>query len=118
MTTLGLPPEMFWVFVATIVAGSLGAIHYVVAHIILGRPFAEIPPPVLREGGLPEPGGGAGAGSEGSGGAGGSGSGLDSEGSGGAGDSGPGSEGSGGAGSEGSVPGDGRGAQDAEDGRG
>lgn len=72
MTTFGLPPEMFWVFVATIVAGSLGAIHYVVAHIILGRPFAEIPPPVVREGGLPEPGvppePGSGTGSGGSGG--------------------------------------------------
>ena len=46
---------MFWVFVATIVAGSLGAIHYLVAHVILKRPFAEIPPPVVREGRLGEP---------------------------------------------------------------
>lgn len=50
---------MFWVFVATILAGSLGAIHYLVAHVILKRPFAEIPPPVVREGRLGEPPGGA-----------------------------------------------------------
>lgn len=70
MPTLGLPTPMFLIFVATVLAGSLGAIHYVVVHIILGRPFAEIPPPVLREGGLPEPGADAGAGGPGASGAG------------------------------------------------
>ncbi|MBW3534841.1 MAG: hypothetical protein KY453_06425 [Gemmatimonadetes bacterium] len=49
MTTLGLPTSMFLVFLATILAGSLGAIHYVIAHVILKRPFAELPPPVVRE---------------------------------------------------------------------
>lgn len=87
MPTLGLPTPMFLIFVATVLAGSLGAIHYVVVHIILGRPFAEIPPPVLREGGLPEPGAGAGAG-------------------------GPGASGSGSEGSEGGTGAGGRGAGD------
>lgn len=41
MTVLGMPLSMFLVFVATILAGSLGAIHYVVFHIFLGRPFAD-----------------------------------------------------------------------------
>lgn len=41
MTVLGMPLEMFLVFVATILAGSIGAIHYVVVHIILGRPIEE-----------------------------------------------------------------------------
>jgi hypothetical protein len=41
MTVLGMPLSMFLVFVATILAGSLGAIHYVVFHMILGRPFAD-----------------------------------------------------------------------------
>lgn len=49
MTTLGLPTSMFLVFVATVLAGSLGAIHYVIVHIIMGRPFAEVPPPVVVE---------------------------------------------------------------------
>jgi hypothetical protein len=40
---------MFLVFLATILAGSLGAIHYVIVHILLGKPFAEIPPPVVRQ---------------------------------------------------------------------
>lgn len=43
MSFFGLPPSMFFVFVATIVAGSLGAIHYVVVHVILGRDFGEDP---------------------------------------------------------------------------
>lgn len=59
MNPLGLPSSMFWVFVATVLAGSLGAIHYVIAHVILKRPFAEIPPPVVREGALPDPNPGA-----------------------------------------------------------
>lgn len=41
MTVLGMPLEMFLIFVATILAGSLGAIHYVVVHILLGRPVEE-----------------------------------------------------------------------------
>jgi hypothetical protein len=40
---------MFLVFVATILAGSIGAIHYLIVHVIMGKPFAEIPPPVVRE---------------------------------------------------------------------
>ncbi|QFU84553.1 hypothetical protein GCU68_18715 (plasmid) [Natronorubrum aibiense] len=42
MTMLGMPESMFLVFLATLVAGSLGAIHYVVAHMILGRPINEV----------------------------------------------------------------------------
>ncbi len=49
MPTFGLPTSMFLVFVATILAGSLGAIHYLIVHVIMGRPFAEIPPPIVRE---------------------------------------------------------------------
>ena len=49
MTTFGMPTPMFLVFVATVLAGSLGAIHYVVVHVIMGRPFAEVLPPVLRD---------------------------------------------------------------------
>lgn len=60
MTSLGLPPAMFWVFVATVAAGSLGAVHYLIAHVLLKRPFQEVPPPVLREdvsdAGVPDPG--------------------------------------------------------------
>jgi hypothetical protein len=41
MTTLGMPTSMFLVFAATIAAGSLGAIHYVIYHIILDRPFGD-----------------------------------------------------------------------------
>jgi hypothetical protein len=47
---------MFLVFVATVLAGSLGAIHYLVVHVLLGRPFAEVPPPVVRSGRIPAPG--------------------------------------------------------------
>lgn len=41
MTVLGLPLSMFLVFAATVLAGSLGAIHYTVVHIIMGRPFPD-----------------------------------------------------------------------------
>jgi len=41
MTVLGLPLPMFLVFAATVLAGSLGAIHYVVFHVVLRRPFAD-----------------------------------------------------------------------------
>ena len=50
MPTLGLPTPMFVIFVVTVLAGSLGAVHYLVAHVIMGRPFAETPPPVLQAG--------------------------------------------------------------------
>ncbi len=38
---LGMPTEMFLVFVATVVAGSLGAIHFVIFHVILDRPYGD-----------------------------------------------------------------------------
>lgn len=41
MTVLGMPLSMFLVFAATVLAGSLGAIHYVIVHMLLGRPFAD-----------------------------------------------------------------------------
>ncbi|MFB6221435.1 MAG: hypothetical protein ABEH90_08350 [Halolamina sp.] len=41
MTILGMPTAMFLVFVATLLAGSLGAIHYVTVHVIMGKPFDE-----------------------------------------------------------------------------
>lgn len=41
MTTFGMPTSMFLVFVATILAGSLGALHYLVVHIILRKPFGD-----------------------------------------------------------------------------
>jgi hypothetical protein len=64
MTALGLPGPMFWIFVATIVAGSLGAIHFLIVHVALGRPVVETPPPGLDPGGggdsgAPPPEGGA-----------------------------------------------------------
>ena len=46
MTILGLPLSMFLVFVATILAGSLGAIHFVVVHVVMGRPFPDEGTPV------------------------------------------------------------------------
>lgn len=48
MTLFGLPQPMLLVFVATIVAGSIGAVHYLIVHVWLGRPFEEIPPPVMQ----------------------------------------------------------------------
>ena len=45
MTVFGLPGPMFWVFVATIVAGSLGAAHFLIVHVAMGRPVVETPPP-------------------------------------------------------------------------
>lgn len=41
MTIFGLPLSMFLVFAGTVLAGSLGAIHYTVVHIIMGRPFED-----------------------------------------------------------------------------
>lgn len=49
MPTFGLPTSMFLVFVATILAGSLGALHFLIAHVIMKKPFAEIPPPIVLE---------------------------------------------------------------------
>lgn len=44
VSILGMPVEMFLVFVGTIVAGSIGAIHYLVVHKLLGKPFPETEP--------------------------------------------------------------------------
>lgn len=41
MTVLGLPLSMFLVFAATILAGSLGAIHFTVVHLLMKRPFPD-----------------------------------------------------------------------------
>jgi ABC-type transport system involved in cytochrome c biogenesis permease subunit len=38
---LGMPTEMALVFAATLMAGSLGAIHFLVAHVWLKRPFGD-----------------------------------------------------------------------------
>lgn len=35
---IGMPTEMFAVFLATLLAGSAAAIHYTVVHVVLGRP--------------------------------------------------------------------------------
>jgi hypothetical protein len=54
MSAFGLPPAMLLVFVATILAGSLAAIHYVVVHILMGRPFGDEVEPAGPEGVDPE----------------------------------------------------------------
>jgi hypothetical protein len=41
MTVLGLPLSMFLVFVATVLAGSLGGIHYLIVHVIMGKGFPD-----------------------------------------------------------------------------
>ena len=41
MTVLGLPVATFVVFVATVVAGSIGATHYVLVHVVKGESFEE-----------------------------------------------------------------------------
>lgn len=41
MTVLGMPLEMFLVFAVTLVGGSVGAIHYVVVHVLMGKPVDE-----------------------------------------------------------------------------
>lgn len=52
MSVLGMPTEMFLVYVLTLIAGSLGAIHYVVVHMIMGKPVDEnIRPEADRPGG-------------------------------------------------------------------
>jgi hypothetical protein len=42
LAILGLPVDMFVVFITTIIVGSIGAVHYLVVHVIGGKPFAEI----------------------------------------------------------------------------
>ncbi|MBT8405236.1 MAG: hypothetical protein KJP18_15335 [Gemmatimonadetes bacterium] len=59
MTAFGLPGPMFWVFVATIVAGSLGALHFLIVHVALGRPVVETLPPALAREGQGAPGTGS-----------------------------------------------------------
>jgi len=54
MSVLGMPTEMFLVFVATLVAGSLGAGHFVIVHVIMGKPIDENireEPPTAADGG-------------------------------------------------------------------
>ncbi|SEH12378.1 hypothetical protein SAMN04487967_0781 [Natronorubrum sediminis] len=41
MTVFGMPESMFLIFVATIIAGNLGALHYVIVHVLLGKPFGD-----------------------------------------------------------------------------
>lgn len=41
MSILGMPTAMFLVFLATLIAGSIGALHYLIVHIIMGKPVAE-----------------------------------------------------------------------------
>lgn len=41
MAILGMPTGMFLVFVATLVAGSMGAAHYLIVHVIMGKPVDE-----------------------------------------------------------------------------
>lgn len=41
MSVLGMPTGMFLVFVATLVAGSLGTAHYVIVHVIMRQPVEE-----------------------------------------------------------------------------
>lgn len=41
MTVFGMPESMFLVFIATLLAGSLGAIHYTLVHVILGKPVND-----------------------------------------------------------------------------
>lgn len=51
MSVLGMPTDMFLVFVATLIAGSLGAIHFTVVHVVMGKPVAETIPDRADEGG-------------------------------------------------------------------
>ena len=41
MAVLGMPTGMFLVFVATLIAGSLGAAHFVIVHVLMGKPVEE-----------------------------------------------------------------------------
>ena len=39
MSVFGLPALTFAMIIATVIAGSLGAIHYLVVHWLMGKPF-------------------------------------------------------------------------------
>lgn len=54
MAILGMPESMFVVFVVTILAGSLGAIHYTIVHVLLGKPFGDESDKTVRGEGSPE----------------------------------------------------------------
>lgn len=41
MVSIGMPLEMVLVFLATIVAGCMGAVHYIIVHVIGGKPFKD-----------------------------------------------------------------------------
>lgn len=41
MSIVGMPLEMFLVFVATVFVGSAAMIHYVIVHVLMGRPPEE-----------------------------------------------------------------------------
>lgn len=41
MTILGMPTSMALIFGATILAGSLGAIHFLIWHVLMGKPFGD-----------------------------------------------------------------------------
>jgi len=41
MSALGMPTDMFLVFLGTLVAGSLGTVHFVVVHVVMGKPIDE-----------------------------------------------------------------------------
>lgn len=42
MSVLGIPLATFLAFVATVIAGSIGMLHYVVVHGLLDEPFPEV----------------------------------------------------------------------------
>jgi hypothetical protein len=39
-----MPTSMFLVFAATLLAGSIAAIHYTIVHVLLGKPVEENTP--------------------------------------------------------------------------
>ena len=41
MPVLGMPTAMFLVFVATLIAGSLGFLHFMIVHVFMGKPVDE-----------------------------------------------------------------------------
>lgn len=53
MTVFGMPESMFLVFLATLFAGSLGALHYVIVHVILGKPINDVAKEHTAEGSGP-----------------------------------------------------------------